>query len=111
MNDLLNYDTSWLNPALKLAIAVLFVAVAVILYRTRRIYRGDLYRVLNVLFSMAIVAAIAYVLRYFGDGLDFGFTKDLSMKWLQSIGFLIEAILFALAAWWIAKGIVPDLRD
>jgi putative exporter of polyketide antibiotics len=111
MNDLLNYDTSWLNPVLKLAIAALFLFVAYVFYRTRPIYRGDLLRVLNVLFGFSVVAVIAYILRYFGDGVDFGFTKEFSLKWFQSLGFVLQAILFAIAAWWMAKGIVPDLRD
>ena len=111
MNDLLNYDTSWLNPALKFVIAGLFIFVAYVYFRTRPIYRGDLYRVLTVLFSMGVIAAIAAILRYFDHGTQFGFTSTFSLKWFQSLGYVIQAILFAVAAWWFAKGIVPDLRD
>jgi hypothetical protein len=111
MNDLLNYDTSWLNPALKLVIVALFVFVALVYFRSRRDYAGDLHTALSVLFWTATLAAVAALLRYFGDGTDFGFTKQFSLKWFQSLGFLAQVILYVIAGWLFAKGIVPDVRD
>ena len=111
MDALFDYSTSWLNPALKLVIAGLFVFVAYVFLRTRSSYRGDLYRVLTVLFSMGAVAAIAAVFRYFGHGTLFGFTEAFSLKWFESLGYVVQATLYAMAAWGLAKGIIPDVRD
>ena len=38
------------------------------------------------------------LLRYFGDGTDLGFTSDYSLKWFQSICYLIAGIFYILAA-------------
>jgi hypothetical protein len=111
MSGLFDYDTSWLNPALKLVIAVLYALVAYVYFRARRHYAGDLYRVLSVLFWMGTAAAVAAILRYFGHGTQFGFTNEFSLKWFQSLGYVIQAILYVIAGRWLAKGIVPEIRE
>ncbi len=106
----LNYDTSWLNPALKLVVVLLYVGVAIVYFRARRYYAGDLHKTLTVLFWMAAAAAVAALIRYYGDGIEFGFTKQLSLKWFQSVGFVIQVVLLAIASRSLSKGIVPDVR-
>lgn len=110
MSELFNYDTSWLNPALKLVILILYVVVAWMYLRTRRFYAGDLNRVLTVLFWMGLAGAFAALLRYFGDGTQFGFTKEYSLKWFQSLAYVVQAILLVLAGSQLAKGIIPEIR-
>jgi hypothetical protein len=111
MAELFNYDTSWLNPALKLINSGLFVVVAVVYYRARRYYAGDIHKILSILFWMGIAAAVAAFLRYLGHGTDFGFTKEYSLKWFQSLGYVIQSILFVAAAREFAKGVLPELRN
>ena len=97
MIELFNYSTSWLNPALKFFIVGLYILVAIIYFRSRIVYAGDLHRVLSVLFWMAAIAALASLFRYFGHGTIFGFTKQFSLKWFQGLGFLTQAILLVIA--------------
>ena len=111
MIDLFNYDGSWLNPGLKLVIVGFYLVVAYGYFRARRIYAGDLYRFFSIVFWMGIVGAVAALLRYFGHGTDFGFTKEYSLKWFQSLGYVVQAILFVMAVRQIAKGIVPDIHE
>ena len=111
MSELFKYDTSWLNPGLKILIVVLFLFVAVVYARSRRFYAGELHTVLTVFFWMAAIGALAAVFRYFGDGTQFGFTKEYSLKWFQSLAYLLQATLFAIGGWMLAKGIIPELRD
>ena len=89
MSDLLNYDTSWLNPALKIMIAVLFAFVAIIYFRSRRYYATELYAVLSVLFWMSLSGAVAAFIRYLGHGTMLGFTKEFSLKWFQTFGYIV----------------------
>src|SRR5512138_1271219 len=111
MTGLFDYDTSWLNPALKLVIAGLFLIVTYGFYRARRLYVGDLHRFFTLLLWMGITGAVAALLRYFGHGTDFGFTKEYSLKWFQSLGYVVQVILFILAARQIANGITPEVRE
>ena len=111
MNDLFNYDTSWLNPGLKVLSVALYLVVVYGYIRARRLYAGDLYRFFSTLFWMGTVGAVAAVARYFDHGLMFGFTKELSLKWFQSLGAVVQALIFIVAVRQIAKGVVPDIRD
>lgn len=105
-----DYNTSWLNPALKFVIAGLYIVVAFVYLRARRFYAGDLHKALSILLWMGAIACAAAIFRYLGHGTQFGFTPELSLKWFESLGYLVQAVLLALAARWLAKGIVPDVR-
>jgi hypothetical protein len=111
MTDLLNYNTSWLNPALKLIILGIYVLVTYVFFRSRRSFAGDIQRVLAILFWMGMAALVAALFRYFGDGTQFGFTKEFSLKWFQSLGYLIQTILFVVAARKLSRGIIPEVRE
>lgn len=99
MDSLFNYDTSPLNPALKILIPVIFLVVFAIYFYIHRFYRGKLKVFLDFLFLFALLAVSAGVFRYFGDGTMFGFTKDYSLKWLQSLAMVAEAVFFVLAGY------------
>lgn len=111
MVELLNYDTSWLNPSLKIVIALLFLFVANVFFQSRRFYATELYSVLSLLSWMALIGSIAAFIRYMGHGTSLGFTKAFSLKWFQTLGYIFQAGLFALAGWRLSKGIIPELRD
>ena len=111
MTELFNYDTSWLNPALKFLIVGIYIFVAYVYYRARRYYAGDVEKVLGGLFWMSTTAAIAALLRYFGHGTDFGFTSEHSLKWFQSLGYVAQAVIFVMVALRLSKGIIPEVRE
>jgi len=111
MAELFNYDTSWLNPALKLINVGLYIVVAIVYYRARKYYAGDIKKVLGVLFWMGFAAALAALLRYFGHGTMVGFTSEYSLKWFQSLGYVVQAILFVVGARMFSKGIIPEIRE
>lgn len=97
MVDIFDYDTSILNPALKIIIPLVFLAVAYLYYDVRNKYDGKVKSFVTGLFYFALFVFIASVCRYFGDGIEFGFTKQYSLRWLQSLGYLISSITFLLA--------------
>jgi hypothetical protein len=99
MDTLLNYDTSPLNPALKILIPFIFLAVLGIYLSTRRYYSDKLRAFIDAMILFAFFAVMAGVLRYFGDGTQFGFTKDYSLRWLQSLAMVAEAACFILAGY------------
>jgi hypothetical protein len=111
MAELFNYDTSWLNPALKIVIVILYIFVAYIYYRAKQFYAGDVEKILGTLFWMSTAAAVAALLRYFGHGTEFGFTSVFSLKWFQSLGYLVQAVLFVFVPLRLLKGILPEFRD
>ena len=110
MGDLWNYDVSWLNPVLKIINVALYVFVIYGYLRARRIYEEDLFKGLTILVWMGAAAGAAQLLRYFEHGTAFGFTKEFSLKWFQSLGYVIQAVLYVLAARWFAKGVIPVIR-
>jgi len=99
MDSLFDYDTSPLNPALKIIIPLVFLGVFAIYFYLHRFYKGKLKIFLDFLFLFAIFAVIAAVFRYFGDGILFGFTKDYSLKWFQSLAMVAEAAFFVLGGY------------
>ena len=111
MVDLFNYDTSWLNPALKFLITGIYIFVAYVFYRAKRYYAGDVEKVIRALFWMSTFAAIAALLRYFGHGTQFGFTSEYSLKWFQTLGYMVQAALFVVAGWRLSKDIIPEIRE
>jgi hypothetical protein len=111
MTELFNYDTSWLNPALKLVNVGLYIVVLFGYLWARRLYLDDLRKGLAILVWMGVAACVAALLRYFEHGTQFGFTQEFSLKWFQSLGYVAQAILYAAAARLFAKGLIPVIRD
>jgi hypothetical protein len=97
--DLFDYGSSPLNPALKIIIFLLFGAVFLIYLDTRRHFGGNVKSFVDFLCLFALFMALGAFFRFFGDGLEFGFTSDYSLKWFQSIAYLAAGVLFILAAW------------
>ena len=99
MDAFLNYDTSPLNPALKIVIPVVFFAVFLIYLFTRKYYTEKIRTFIDILLIFALFAVIAGVFRYIGDGTQFGFTKEYSLKWFQTLAIVAEAACFGLAGY------------
>lgn len=99
MDALLNYDTSPLNPALKIIIPLIFVGVLAVYFYLHTFYKGRLRVFLKYLAIFAFFAVLAGIFRGFGDGTMFGFTQDYSLKWLQSLAMVGEAVFFILGGY------------
>ena len=98
MTDLFDYATSPLSPVLKLVTVILFIAIASIYWDTRRKYGGSVRLFLDTIFLFAVFMATGSLFRYFGDGIEFGFTVEYSLKWFQSIAYCAGTVFLILAA-------------
>ncbi len=99
MDTLLSYETSPLNPALKIIIPLIFLVALAFYFFTQRYYSEKIQILLDILIMFAFFAVLAGVFRYFGDGTGFGFTADYSLKWFQSLLMVAEAGCFCLAGY------------
>jgi hypothetical protein len=110
--DIFNYDTSWLNPALKILVTLGYLAIVPMFFFAARYFKGDLRKIFKVLVWLGVIGCLAALIRYFGDGLQFGFTKSHSLKWFQSIGYLAQAIVFTIIAWKFSRGkVIPEIKE
>jgi hypothetical protein len=98
MIELLDYETSLLDPALKLITCVLFLVIALIYYDARKTFGGNVQSFTNYLFFFSIFFAVASIFRFLGHGIDFGFTPDYSLKWFQSLVYVAGGICLIVAA-------------
>ena len=96
--ELLNYETSILNPLLKLLNTLLFGIGVVLIYLLKKHYSAEIKKVLDFLFLSFGFFALGALLRYFGHGEIFGFTNEFSLKWFQSLGYIVGGIFFILSA-------------
>lgn len=98
MIDILDYNASPLNPALKFLTFLIFLVIMVIFFEIRARFGGNVRIFINYLFLFSLFMALASIFRYFGHGIEFGFTTDYSLKWLQSLAYIIGGLYFILAA-------------
>lgn len=98
MMDLVAYAISPLNPVLKIVIFLIFAAVFLLYLDTRNHFGGTVRSFIDLLTLFALFMALGAFFRIFGDGLEFGFTGDYSLKWFQSIAYLAAGAFFILAA-------------
>ncbi len=98
MTGLFDYATSPLSPELKILGFLLFAAAFLVYLETRRYFGGNVKSFIDLLSLFALFMALGALLRYFGDGTDFGFTRDYSLKWFQSICYLVAGVFYILAA-------------
>jgi hypothetical protein len=98
MMDLLDYATSPLNPALKIITFLLFFAVLLIYADTQKMFGGNTKSFINHLILFTLFMTLGALLRFFGDGVGFGFSSEYSLKWFQSICYLVAGVFYILAA-------------
>jgi hypothetical protein len=98
MTDLLDYATSPLNPLVKIIIFLLFAAVFLVYLDTRRHFGGNVKTFIDLLCLFAVFMVMGSFFRFFGDGMEFGFTNDFSLKWFQSTAYLAAGLFYILAA-------------
>ncbi|HWQ67090.1 MAG TPA: hypothetical protein VN372_09480 [Methanospirillum sp.] len=97
--DLVDYATSPLNPALKIIVFLLYVIVICIYLDTRKKFGGKMQVIIDLLLLFSLCMAAGSLLRYFGHGIEFGFTEDYSLKWFQSLAYLAGAGCYIFAAY------------
>ena len=94
-----DYSSSILNPALKIVIAMGYAYVVYLYFRCNAEF-GDstTSKALKALLIMGIFGLLGASFRYIGHGTELGFTKEFSLKWLQSVCYIIQAYFFISAA-------------
>jgi len=94
-----DYGTSFFNPALKIIIAIGYAYVVYLYFRCNAEF-GDstTNRALKALLMVGVFGLLGASLRYIGHGTELGFTKEFSLKWLQSACYIIQAFYFINAA-------------
>lgn len=92
-----DYATSSLNPAFKLVVFFLFLVVVVVFWDTRRQIGGSVRSFLDLLLLFAVFMALGALFRYFGHGIEFGFSPEYSLKWFQSLMYCAAGICLVLA--------------
>lgn len=88
----LDYETSIFNPLLKMIVIVLYMYATVAYVRGRRFYGGSLEKVIGILITAGGLGALAAVFRLVGGNFPH------EVKWLESLGYIAQAGVFALAA-------------
>ncbi len=99
-----NYDTSIMNLGLKLIVVGCYAIIVYLYYRCLSEYKGSETGIaLKFLLWMGIFGFLAALVRIFGDGTDFGFTKEYSLKWFQSLFYVFQAVFFIYSASYFLK--------
>ena len=90
--DLLNYKTSFLNPAFKILVPLIFLVGSVYFFRIRDKYQGVIGIVVRRLLIAGIFGVLAHSFRLSGDIAS-------NFKWGESIGYLLFAAANVYAVW------------
>lgn len=99
MVDLLDYNTSPLVLILKVATTLIFLGALLFYAITRKYYSGKIRLLIDTLILFSFFTFVAGWLRIFADGTEFGFTKEYSLRWFQSIGYLASSGVFIYAGY------------
>lgn len=83
---------------MKIVIFLIFVLVTGLYYGGTKEHSGKIRPFVKMMFFVGVFFAAAAIIRYFGHGIEFGFTKAYSLKWFQSLGYVLGALVFILAA-------------
>jgi len=93
--ELLSYNTSILNPFLKLLVFSLFCLGTWFFYQAWRTFKGGNIRLIaGALTCGGIAACIGTGARFLGDFL-------IELKWLESTGAIIFALISLFVAWMV----------
>ena len=102
--DLFNFSKSFLNPALKVLVPLLFLWGTYYAYRAVRRYPGEIGKLMWALIVVGVVGFLANLFRYLGDVITVGW------KWGESVGFLLFGIANLYAAWYAAGPLVRFIQ-
>jgi len=99
MTDLLDYNTSPLVFILKVIAPLFFLGALAFYALTRKYYSGKIRLLIDTLILFSFFTFVAGWLRIYADGTEFGFTKEYSLRWFQSIGYIVSAGCFVFAGY------------
>jgi len=99
MVDLLDYNTSPLVLILKVVAPLIFLGALALYAITRKYYSDNIRVFIDTLILFSFFTFITGWLRIFADGTEFGFTKEYSLRWFQSIGYIVSAGCFIYAGY------------
>ena len=91
--ELINYKTSFLNPALKILVPLIFLMGSIYFFRIRGKYEGEIGKVVS---RLAIAGLIGFLANFFRYGADIWFED---YKWGESLGYLFFALANVWAVW------------
>ena len=94
--EILSYNTSFLNPLLKIVITAAFVVTAVFFYRCRITLGGILRKISSFLLLVAVTGAVSSMFRFMGDY----YTQ---YKWVESSFDLVLVIITLIIALIVRK--------
>lgn len=103
--DIFNYSTSFLNPALKLLVPLLFLGGTYYAYRAGRRYPGEIRKLMWIMLGVGAAGFLANLFRYLGDVLA------ISWKWGESVVFLVLGLVNLYAAWYAASPLVKFIHQ
>ncbi|MCG7848341.1 MAG: hypothetical protein MIO93_04075 [ANME-2 cluster archaeon] len=90
-----NYDTSIFNPALKIDIALIYIFVILLYYKAYKAFEGALNKdLLKILLFVGVFGFLSALTSCFGHGTEFGFNDEFSLKWFESLFYIVQASLF-----------------
>lgn len=99
MVDLFDYNTSPLVLILKVVAPLLFLGALALYAITRKYYSGKIRIFIDVLILFSFFTVIAGWLRIYADGTEFGFTTEYSLRWFQSLAYIVSAASFVYAGY------------
>lgn len=99
MVDLLDYTTSPLVLILKITAPLLFLGALLCYVIVRRLFTGKIRLFIDTVILFAFFTLVAGWLRIYADGTDFGFTKEYSLRWFQSVAYIASAGFFVYAGY------------
>jgi hypothetical protein len=102
--DLLNYGKSFLNPALKMLVPLIFLVGTFYAYRAVRRYPGEISKLMWALVLVGVTGFLANLFRYLGDVITL-------WKWAESIGNLFFGLANLYAAWYAAGPLVKFIQQ
>ncbi len=103
--DIFNYSTSFLNPALKLLVPLLFLLGTYFSDKAMRRYTGEIRKLMKALTIVGTAGFLANLFRYMADVLA------VSWKWGESLAMLMFVVASLYAAWYAAGPLLKFMQQ
>jgi|WetSurMetagenome_2_1015567.scaffolds.fasta_scaffold1026155_2 ABC-type multidrug transport system permease subunit len=103
--EIFNYSNSFLNPALKLLVPLIFLCGIYYAERAMRRYTGEIRKLMRALTILGTVGFLANLFRYMADAIA------VSWKWGESIAMLAFVMVSLYAALYAAGPLARFVRQ
>jgi hypothetical protein len=105
ISDLFDYSTSFLNPALKLLVPLIFLVGTYYADRAMRRYTGEIRKLMKALTIVGTAGFLSNLFRYMADVLV------VSWKWGESLAMLLFVLVSLYAAWYAAGPLIKFMKQ